>query len=237
MNLSTYLLIGMALAPVVLLTSIVYYKDKHEKEPLRLLIVSFILGCVSVVPAIMLEVLAERTGLGESPFQPVQTFLHAFIGVALAEEFSKYIFLRGYLYKHKAFNEPYDGIMYAMMIGMGFAMTENLMYVFSGDSFGDSMRIAIIRALTAVPAHASFAVLMGFFAGLAKFNKKHAFVLLLTGLLTATLFHGAYDFFLMQAFYPGITAGAFVSLIIGIFLSLKAMKIHQKASPFKKEKK
>jgi protease PrsW len=233
MNLSFYLLAGMAMAPVVLLITLVYFKDKYEREPLRLLIISFILGCVSVVPAIMLEVLAERIGLGESPFQPFQTFLHAFIGVAMAEEFSKYIFLRGYIYKHKQFDEPYDGIMYAMMIGMGFAMTENLLYVFSGSSFGDSMRIAIIRALTAVPAHATFAVLMGYFTGLAKFNKKNAFVLLLTGLFTATFFHGAYDFFLMQAFYPGITAGAFVSLIIAVVLSLKAMKKHQKASPFK----
>lgn len=56
----------------------------------------------------------------------------------------------------------------------------------------------------------------------------------LIGLLTAVFFHGTYDFFLFINFIPGIYIGAFVSLTIGIVLSKKAIKAHQKNSFFKK---
>lgn len=232
MNLSTYYLLGFALGPVVVLITFVYFNDKHEKEPIKLLLICFLLGCFSVIPAILLEILAEKMGLTENPSSLFRTFLVAFIGVALMEEFSKFIFLRGFIFRHKEFNEPYDGIMYMMMIGMGFAMVENLIYVFSQETYEAQVHVAQIRALSAVPAHGTFAIIMGYFAGKANFDRKNSFGLLLLGILAATFFHGAYDFFLMQGVYPAIVAGAFVSLIIGIVLSIKAIKIHKRNSPF-----
>ncbi len=55
----------------------------------------------------------------------------------------------------------------------------------------------------------------------------------MAGLFLAVLFHGAYDFFLFIRFIPGISIGAFISLIIGLVLSKKAIKIHQDNSNFK----
>jgi len=68
--------------------------------------------------------------------------------------------------------------------------------------------------------------------GKAKFS-KNKIKWNLIGLLTAILFHGTYDFFLFINFIPGIFIGAFISLIIGIVLSKKAIKMHQDASHFK----
>ncbi len=56
----------------------------------------------------------------------IQQFIKAFFVVALTEEFSKYIIVRYYAQKNTAFNEPFDGIMYAVMVSMGFAATENI---------------------------------------------------------------------------------------------------------------
>ena len=89
-----------------------------------------------------------------------------------------------------------------------------------------------MRAFTAVPAHATFGILMGYFMGKAKFNGKRIADNLI-GLFLAILFHGTYDFFLFIEFVPGIWIGAFVSLFIAIILSVKAIKIHQKNSHFK----
>ncbi len=94
------------------------------------------------------------------------------------------------------------------------------------------MEVGLLRAFTAVPAHATFGILMGYFMGKAKFSNKRISLNLL-GLLLATIFHGAYDFFLFINFIPGISIGAFVSLIIGIVLSKKAIKRHQNSSNFK----
>ncbi len=68
--------------------------------------------------------------------------------------------------------------------------------------------------------------------GKAKFSENRI-VLNLIGLFLATIFHGAYDFFLFINFIPGISIGAFISLIIGIVLSRKAIKKHQNSSNFK----
>ncbi len=155
-------------------------------------------------------------------------FVKAFVIVALVEEFSKYIIVRYFAQVRREFNEPFDGIVYAVMVSMGFATLENILYVFQyGFSTG------VLRAFTAVPAHATFAILMGYFMGKAKFSKKNKVVLNLTGLLLAVIFHGAYDFFLFINFIPGISIGAFASLLIGIFLARKGMKKHQNNSQFR----
>ena len=165
----------------------------------------------------------------EDKFSVPQQFIKAFLVVGLTEEFSKYIIVRYYAQPKKAFDEPYDGIMYAVMVSMGFAATENIMYVLeSGYITG------ILRALTAVPAHATFGILMGYFMGKAKFSKNRIKLNLL-GLLLAVTFHGFYDFFLFIEFIPGIWVGAFLSLILGIILSHKAIKKHQKDSHFNPE--
>jgi len=218
----------MAVAPVLVIIIYVYIHDRYDKEPPALLIGSVLLGAVlSVVVVFVLYFLTGHlTGVTDE-YSIWQQFVHAFIGVALAEEFSKYIVVRYYSQPKAAFNEPYDGIIYAVMVSMGFYCTENILYVLEGGS-----STAILRAFTAVPAHATFGVLMGYYMGKAKFSKSRL-RLNLTGLLLAVLFHGAYDFFLFINFIPGISIGAFVSLVVGIVLSRKAIKVHQKNSNFK----
>ena len=217
-----------AIAPVLAILIYIYVQDKYEKEPKRLLISSFLFGgIISILIVFALYFFTGRLIPVTDPFSIWQQFIQAFIVVALAEEFSKYVIVKYYAQPKKEFNEPYDGIIYAVMVSMGFACTENIMYVLDG-----GYEIAILRAFTAVPAHATFGILMGYFMGKAKFSKNRTF-LNLTGLFFAVLFHGAYDFFLFIHFVPGISIGAFVSLAIAIILSRKAIKAHQNNSKFK----
>ncbi|MFT5846166.1 MAG: RsiW-degrading membrane proteinase PrsW (M82 family) [Psychroserpens sp.] len=110
--------------------------------------------------------------------------------------------------------------MHAVMLSMGFPATENIMYVpESGYATG------FLRAFTAVLAHATFGVLMGFFMGKAKFSKNKA-VLNLLGLLLAVTFHGFYDFFLFIHFILGTWTATFISIIIEFIWSHKAIKKH-----------
>ncbi|WP_225036241.1 PrsW family intramembrane metalloprotease [Winogradskyella sp. SM1960] len=221
-------LLLFAIAPVLAILLYIYIQDKYEKEPRGLLIKSFLFGAtLSIIIVFVLYLFTGRLIPITDNYSIWQQFIQAFIVVALAEEFSKYVIVRYFAQPKKAFNEPYDGIVYAVMVSMGFACTENIMYVIEGGHL-----TAILRAFTAVPAHATFGILMGFYMGKAKFSKNRV-VLNLTGLFLAVLFHGAYDFFLFINFIPGISIGAFISLAIGIILSRKAIKVHQKNSNFK----
>jgi RsiW-degrading membrane proteinase PrsW (M82 family) len=219
------ILLALALAPGVAIGVYIYLKDHHEREPVGLLIRSFFFGVLSIFVTLLIsQVIGLFVTIDETSVS--DQAVSAFLIVALVEEFSKFIFVRGILYNNKHFNEPFDGIVYSVMVGMGFATFENILYVVDG-----GIGTALLRMLTAVPAHATFAVLMGYYLGKAKFEHKKSYYAL-HALGVATLFHGAYDYCLFISFVPGIVFGALVSLIVGIWLSKKAIRIHQLASPF-----
>jgi RsiW-degrading membrane proteinase PrsW (M82 family) len=223
------LLLALTIAPGIAIAIFVYYKDKFDREPRRQLIWAFFLGMVSAIPAVAFsQSISKFKGFGGGD-GVLDTFLFAFITVALAEELAKFIFLRRF-YRKPFFDEPFDGITYAVMISMGFATLENLLYVYLYTDV--PYNTALMRMLTAVPAHASFAVIMGYFVGMAKFKKGKRLGLQLLGLFGAVFFHGAYDFLLMLKLYPYMAVGAMASLIVGIILSFKAIRIHQENSPF-----
>ena len=219
-------LLALALAPVIAIISFIYLKDKYDKEPLKHLIISFLLGCLSTIPAIILEVSLGAV-FPKDNLDIVKTLFLAFVIVAGSEELCKFVMLRFYAYKQKEFNEPYDGIVYGVMVSLGFAALENVLYVFEG-----GVSVAILRMFTAVPAHASFGIIMGYYFGLAWQDKQNALQHKIRGLLVAVILHGIYDFFLFQQNYKAFAIFSFLGLVISIRLSLKAIKAHQKVSPF-----
>ncbi len=219
-------LLAIALAPAIAIIWFIYTKDEYEREPTGLLAIAFLLGIVSIIPALMGGALGESLGYGTS--QNIgTTAIYAFIIVALSEELAKFIFLRGYLFRKPDFNEPFDGIVYAVMVGMGFAAFENIIYVIQG-----GLAVGILRMFTAVPAHAAFGVIMGYYVGMAKFDFKNKNKLLAKGLFWAVMAHGAYDFFLMQERFEILGIMAFIVLFFSIQFSQKAIALHQDASPF-----
>lgn len=219
--------IVLATLPGLLIAIYIYYKDIHDKEPHKYLIWCFLFGALSTLPAIWLERWGMSYGYNVSP-DILTTAIFAFVVVAGSEELVKYVFLRGYIYPKSEFDEPLDGIVYAVMIGMGFATLENVLYA---SNYG--IQTTIIRAFTAVPAHGAFAVIMGYYVGLAKFSDTNKLQLLLQGLVGAIALHGAYDFFIFQKNYPALVGLTLVILVIGIVLSRRMIKIHQEMSPFK----
>jgi protease PrsW len=219
-------LLALALAPGVAIGIFIYLKDKHEREPVSLLMVSFFYGALSTVVTLAISLPFDLI-VSINELNVVHQFGNAFFKVALVEEFSKFVFIRFILFNNKNFNEPFDGIVYSCMVGMGFATLENILYVFHHGA-----PTGILRMFTAVPAHACFAILMGYFLGLAKFTQTKGFYYSIIALLIATVFHGSYDYFLFISYVPGIWVGALISLIAALFLSKKAILLHQQASPF-----
>lgn len=219
-------LLSLAVAPGIAIGIYIYLKDKHEREPISLLLMSFFYGALSTVITLLISYPLTST-VAIDPNSLSDQFLNAFFLVALVEEFSKFLFVRYVLYPNKNFNEPFDGIVYALMVSLGFATLENVLYTFK---FG--VETGIVRMFTAVPAHASFGILMGYFLGKAKFTHRKEIYYAFVALFVATLFHGAYDYFWFIAYVPGIWIGAIVSLVVGVVLSRKAIRLHQNISPF-----
>lgn len=228
-------LLALAIAPGIAIMFYIYSKDKYDREPLKNLVISFLLGILSTIPAIIIQSFFKPPL--DAFFQTKSVLyyaLFAFAVVGFGEELSKFIMLRFYAYRKKAFNEPFDGIIYSVMISMGFATLENIGYVYEG-----GYTTGLMRMFLSVPAHASFGVLMGYHAGLAKFDPANSAIHLLKGLLLAAFFHGMFDFFLFLQNSPSVTkyvsagllfAGALVSYWIAIRMSLHSIQMHQELS-------
>ena len=184
-------LLILALAPVAAILLFIYYRDRYEKEPFKLLFTSFLFGAISVLPVILVEqFLSEFLVFFYGTFK---VFWQSFVVAATTEEFFKFVFLYWLVWWQTDFNEKFDGIVYSVFVSMGFAAVENVMYVFD---FG--IQTGFIRAITAVPAHFLFGVTMGFYVGLAKFYPQFKKKLIWAALIYPILLHGIYDFILMS---------------------------------------
>ncbi len=221
----TLTLLALSLAPGIAIAYYFYIKDKHEKEPLKAIVFSFFLGCLSVIPALILETFFLSYFPSDN-MNIALTAINAFVFVAGAEELSKFIMFK-FFFKNPNFNEPFDGIFYGVMISLGFAGVENISYVLEG-----GMSIGLLRMFTAVPAHAIFGAIMGYYFGLAWQDKPNKTINMIRGLVAAIILHGTYDFFLFQENYPGLVFVSFLGLFLAWKLVLKAIKIHNENSPF-----
>ncbi|MEN8209626.1 MAG: PrsW family glutamic-type intramembrane protease [Candidatus Fermentibacteria bacterium] len=189
MNLAVSL--ALAIFPALIIVVYFYRKDRAKPEPKGLVIRIFLLGLLSIVPAIFIELgIDELRGL-LNPYYPIlYPVFKAFIIAGLVEESLKLFIVKKYAFRKQAFDEVMDGIVYTVIAGMGFACLENVLYV-----LGKGITVGILRAFTSIPMHASVSVIMGYWIGMAKFSRTRGsrFKLILKGFLLAVLFHGLYD--------------------------------------------
>jgi RsiW-degrading membrane proteinase PrsW (M82 family) len=237
------LTVAGAVAPAVFLLHYVYARDKYEREPLALIVRVYLVSFLTVIPAVVLEAagIAVLQGLGAQAV--IAAGLMAFAVVGTIEEGSKFLFLRWLAFRRPEFNEPYDGIMYAVSVGLGFATVENVGYVFSAPDLLGRVGLIVIRALLAVPAHALMGVIMGYYVGRAKFvpHAPERRRLLWLGFLWPVFAHGVYDFpllVLVSEPAPGVALAALVAVpvVIGALWVVGVRLIHraQALSPFKR---
>lgn len=222
------LVLLLAVLPGLIISYGIIRADKYEREPLVPLLLCFVAGAAVTVPAVRAERWAF-SWMGDPPHYFLQTALLSFGALALFEELVKFALLRALVFPSKLFNEPFDGIVYAVLIAMGFATWENIAYA---DRFG--LQTVLLRSLTAVPAHLVFAIVQGYYAGLAKFDPPNQRRLLARGLVLAIALHGAYDLLIMQHWSRWLVVFGTVCLYMSLFLCGRLIQHHQKESPFRK---
>jgi RsiW-degrading membrane proteinase PrsW (M82 family) len=217
-------------APSLFLLVFFYLKDRYEPEPRGHVALAFAKGAVATLPAYAASwALARVVGdqflvLGGLPARAFDAVVLA----ALCEELPKWIaFL--FIYRWNEFDEPLDGVVYGVALALGFATVENVLCVVR-----DGLGVGVLRAIFAVPAHALFGAVMGFYFGRAKFGKRsQARALVVVALAAAVALHGAYDFILQALrgwfMYAAVAAG---SVALWVFV-LRRVHHAQNASPFK----
>jgi RsiW-degrading membrane proteinase PrsW (M82 family) len=173
--------------PAIFLMWFVERFDSKRPEPKSTLRKVALVGGLSTLPAIAIEMALSAVG----PSGGVSGALYtAFIVAALTEEVCKAVALWLVVWRHPAFDERLDGIVYATRAGLGFALVENIGYLMNEQGAG-FIGVFVLRAVLAVPGHAIYAGFMGYWAARKRFDNTGPG--LLGGLAIAVALHGAYD--------------------------------------------
>jgi protease PrsW len=172
-------LLVLALAPTLFWFWFFARRDKHP-EPAALLLRVFVWGMLMVIPATVLE-------------QSIETLLGSTVLIALTgliEEGCKFLAASG-IAKHKHFDEPIDGLIYATAAALGFATLENLAYVLRGDA-----TLFLIRGPITTLGHILFSLTWGYAMSLRRF--RNARNVLRRGWLLGALLHTIFNVILLS---------------------------------------
>ena len=128
MDVSLNVILVAALLPCIVMLFYIYKKDRIEKEPTGLLIKLFIFGCISTIPAMILEIVGTNilAAIGLDQESILFILIENFLIVALAEEFCKRFMLKLGSWKDPNFNYLFDGVVYAVFVAVGFAARGNV---------------------------------------------------------------------------------------------------------------
>ena len=181
MDLTLLITIGV---PLFIVFAVIY--SDRFREPTDLVIKTFVAGIIMCFPA------AELNNL------IIPSYEYAY-RAGLTEEILKFLVLYFYILPKSAFNEPMDAIVYGVVVSLGFATFENFSYVYLGGFETDSFSLAIMRAISAIPMHATCGIIMGYFFGLYAFTNSKIF--LAKSLIFPIAIHATYNFLTLYDFF------------------------------------
>jgi RsiW-degrading membrane proteinase PrsW (M82 family) len=127
------------------------------------------------------------------------------------------------LRKNPYFDEHFDGIVYAVCVGLGFAAIENVFYVF--DNSDDWLSVAVMRSLLAVPGHYAYAVLMGYYYSVYYFVDRSPRTAVCI-LAVPVIAHGIYDAIAMSGMVNEYVGG--LSSFVLVYFCVKMHKFAKK---------
>ncbi|MGE0869283.1 MAG: PrsW family intramembrane metalloprotease [Kofleriaceae bacterium] len=197
-NLGPVLAGAMAGIPALLWLGVFYLMDRHEPEPKQLVAGVCVLGALIAGP------LADFVMSAAAPTSPLampsievwglDRVVHAILIAGLAQEMCKYAVVRYTIYISREFDEPMDGIVYMMACGTGFAVWANY-HRLSDQAHQVLLSKAAAQAVVTTLAHASFAGVLGYVMGRAKFSRGSALWrggLVMIGLIGAAALNGLF---------------------------------------------
>jgi RsiW-degrading membrane proteinase PrsW (M82 family) len=240
--------IFLSVVPAAIIAAYVWRSDVTRREPLGLLVVTFLLGILFASFAAVLNSIS-RPAFGGL----LGTVLFFYLVVGPVEETVKWLAIRLHAYRSAEFRAVVDGAVYGAAAGLGFATIENALfisqqYLQAVQSAGAGAALIEAALPTAAvrtfagPGHVIYSAFAGYYLGLAKFNRANAGPIVVKGLLIAAFIHGTYN--VSVTVLPGLVALsgigigsgaaflAFVVLYDGLFLYILFRKIRRYRAAF-----
>lgn len=217
-----------------------YYlrKDLHP-EPKRMILKTFLYGALITIPVFLAqlglsELLKQIQSFPLFFYFPIITdIIKWFFIIALTEEIFKYLVVKVVVFNSYDLDEPLDIMLYMVVVALGFAAVENILYLFSPmDSIsfetivGATITISFIRFIGATFLHTLVSATLGYFLVMSSLKTKNVLGLTTVGILIAIFLHGLYNFSIMTLRSPMNFAIPVVIIVgLSIFIMFQFDKI------------
>jgi RsiW-degrading membrane proteinase PrsW (M82 family) len=190
--------------PMICWAVLVWWFDRYEKEPLHLLVISFLWGVAPavVIAAVVELVLAVLSGYERSAASAGIALFNLGVIAPVVEEGVKWLGLLGVFWiAGKEIDGPLDGIIYGAMVGFGFAATENVLFFFTSENAGELLLMIFLRAVIFGSLHAMIASFSGLGLAFAKYARSAGRAVLWAagGFFLAVVFHSLHNVGLVLA--------------------------------------
>jgi RsiW-degrading membrane proteinase PrsW (M82 family) len=194
------LLLCIILAPLPSIIWLAFYlrKDKHP-EPNRMVLKIFLIGVLAIALAAILEQLLY---LGLDAVRLAENMIILVIGLALIEEWIKYLVIKFGVLKNPEFDEPIDSMLYMIIAALGFAAAENI-YLLTQISplkipTDKTIEFITTRFLGATFLHALASAIVGYFLAASLCVKsKIRKIFRGFGLIVATILHSIFNYIII----------------------------------------
>ena len=214
------LAVVLAVLPVPVYLAIVLFVDRYEPEPLRMLLLTFLWGAtIAAFAAVVLNTLGEAVVSEQLGTEAAELYGYS-ISAPVVEESAKGLVLFGlFWFFRREFNGVVDGIVYAALVGLGFAMTENVLYYGRGaaeEGVVGAVGTFVARGLLSPFAHPVFTAMTGIGLGVAAVTRSRTLraVAPPAGLGAAMVLHSIWN----TAAGSGLFLGAYVLVFVPVFL-------------------
>ncbi len=207
----------MAVVPALIWLVAFYQQDRLEPEPKRYVIGVFLLGAL-LAQAVGQPLIRDFFGIQNwASGSALINILASILIAGFIQEFLKYAAVRYTIFYSAEFDERVDGIIYGAAAGLGYATMLNLQYILSNG--GVDLAVGVIRVVTAALAQASFAGVMGYFLGIAKFERKGPFWLPM-GLTLAAILNGVTSYVLGEVTkIGGFSLNPWYGLVVAVIIA------------------
>jgi len=217
MNFVHYL--AIFLAPLISIIFYLFLRYKYPGGNFSLVIKSFLFGILCVSLVLIAESIARNYGWDDIKNLRRIAF-YSLVIMGFSAELGKFIILRYFVLPKEICKGPTDGIIYSVIISLGYICIWNILYLFDIID----LKFDVLYAFIIIPANIVFAVIMGFFVGLGK-ARKNRFIDSMTGLFAAVFFHGIFNFCYLTSDYLLLIIVSIGISIIAIALALKSLNI------------
>ena len=214
------LAVVLAVLPVPLYLGLVLFVDRYEPEPLRMIALTFFWGAtIAACAALIVNTVGEILVSENYGAKAAELYGYS-ISAPIVEETVKAAVVFGiYRFYRREFNGVIDGIVYAALVGLGFAMTENVLYYGRGaveEGIVGAVATFVIRGLMSPFAHPIFTAMTGIGIGIASVSRSPRVRVIapLLGLAAAIALHSLWN----TSAGAGLFFAAYVFVMVPVFV-------------------